>query len=184
MHVMAEPNLEVITGPMFSGKSEELLRRIKIFEIARLGVVVFKPGKDTRNEATCESRNGRKARAIEVADPSEILQHVGAMHRVVAIDEAHFFPPELADVAMQLVRMKKHVMGACLDLDFSEKPFPTTAAMLCLAPSVLKLRAVCKKCGIRYASRSQRLVESTEVELVGDKEYAARCLNCYELPES
>ncbi len=184
MHTMAEPNLEVITGPMFSGKSEELLRRINLFKIAGIGVIIFKPATDTRSGSACKSRNGGSETAIDIVDPNEIFAHVNESHAVVAIDEAHFLPEELGIVVMRLVRMGKHVIVACLDLDFSEKPFKTTAQLLCLATSILKLRAVCKKCGQRYASRSQRLVVSTAVELVGDKEYAARCLNCFVPPES
>jgi thymidine kinase len=184
MHQMAVPTLEVITGPMFSGKSAELLRRIDLFRVAEIGVVVFKPVTDTRSGSACKSRNGDKVAAIDLSDPKDIFDHVNDSHAVVAIDEAHFFPVGLGKILMQLVRMGKHVIVACLDLDFSENAFPTTAVLLCLAQDIKKLPAACITCKSLYASRSQRLVASTEVELVGDKDYEARCLKCFVPPES
>ena len=173
--------LEVITGPMCSGKSEEFIRRIRRATIGRVPTVVFKSATDTRNGPTqvC-SRAGGCVDAIEVREAREILDRV-ADAKVVGIDEAQFFDPALGDVVRTLLADKRRVIVAGLDLTWEAKPFPVMADLLALATEVVKNPAVCQRCG-EDAWRSQRLVASTDTILVGSDAYEPRCLNCFEQP--
>ena len=174
--------LEVITGPMFSGKSEEFIRRIRRATIGRVPTAVFKPHTDTRTGSSqvC-SRAGGCVDAVEVKSASEILTLVGdAM--VVGIDEGQFFDAGLSSVVRTLLAQGKRVIVAGLDLTYEAKPFPVMADMLALATEVVKNPAVCQSCG-EDAWRSQRTAASRETVLVGDGEtYEPRCLKCFEQP--
>ncbi len=170
---------------MFSGKSEELLRRLRRSAIAKKRIAVFKPSIDTRWDKPTElcSRNGICFTATPIAHPDEILpQAQGA--EVVGIDEAHFFPPGIADVIDTLRKNGVHVILSGLDMDFRGVPFGVVPHLMAIADDVLKLDAVCMVCGDR-ATMSQRLVsgkpapaEGDQV-LVGDEEYEARCRTCH-----
>lgn len=184
MKSMLAPELIVITGPMCSGKTEELIRYLRQGQHAQIDVRIFKPTIDTRSGTVIKSRNGHELKAIEVPNASAILDLVGENHLWIGIDEAHFFDPELVTVVMKLVRMGRRVIVSGLDLDFQEKPFGAMPHLMALAQEVLKLTAVCSKCHIRHASRSQRLSDSMSTIVVGDREYEPRCLQCYELPSS
>lgn len=182
MHSMLAPELIVITGPMCSGKTEELIRHLRRAEHAQLKVVVVKPNVDTRSGKAIVSRNGHALGAIEVSDSSGILECVQKEHVWVAVDEAHFFDIGLVAVVKDLVRSGKRVIVSGLDLDYREKPFEVMAQLLALAQDVQKLTAVCSKCRVRHASRSQRLTDDTSRISVGDKEYEPRCLQCFVPP--
>ena len=174
------PELTVITGPMFSGKSEELLRRIKRAKIVGIPILVVKPKVDTRTNATIKSRSGYSCRASKVGTSKEILKRVRPKHRIIFIDEAQFFDTDLPQVVIRLLRSGRRVVVSGLDLDFQEKPFVIIGQLLCLATTVLKLTAECKECCERPATRTQRIVESEDYWVIGDEtEYAARCLTCF-----
>ncbi len=177
---MFGPGLIVITGPMFSGKSTELIRRLTIAKIAKLSVVVFKPRRDTRTAAEICSRDGSCIAATIVQHPHEMIEQAGDA-RVVGIDEAHFFESQLPEVAMRLARSGKLVIVSGLNLDFQERPFPGIPELLALADEIVHVRALCTACNQRYATRSQRLMGGQERYEVGDSEYAPRCLSCFEL---
>ena len=119
---------------------------------------------------------------IEVAEAvksaEEILDHTQSV-RVVGIDEAHFFSNGLAAVVLKLVRSGKQVIVAGLNLDFQEKPFPSMPELLALADEIVLVYALCTACNERVATRSQRLIPGDEQYVVGDAEYAARCLSCF-----
>ncbi|MBM5789806.1 thymidine kinase [Candidatus Parcubacteria bacterium] len=175
---MFSPGLVVITGPMFSGKSTELIRRLTIANIAKLPVVVYKPARDTRTATQICSRDGCCIAATTVAHPRDMLP-LSADARVVGIDEAHFFEDGLPEVAMTLARAGKQVIVAGLNLDFQERPFACIPALLALAEEIVQMHALCTACYERPATRSQRLAGGMEQYQVGDSEYAPRCLVCY-----
>ncbi len=180
---MFSPGLVVITGPMFSGKSTELIRRLTIAKIAKLPVVVFKPARDTRTQSQICSRDGCCIASTDVSDPRHILE-LSREARVVGIDEAHFFDSGLPEVAMYLARQGKQVIIAGLNLDFQERPFPCIPELLALADEIVQVYALCTACNERLATRSQRLVGGEERYQVGDSEYAPRCLICFKVAGS
>ena len=182
MNAGLNPQLVVITGCMFSGKTEELIRQLKRSRIAGLGVVTFKPATDTRVGAEVKSRNGGSLDAHQVNDSADILSIVKDTDHVVGIDEGQFFDEGLVEVVLELIRKKKRVIVSGLDTDSSEKPFEVMAALIALAHPVVKLTAICMKCRVREATRSQLLIESSDRIVVGDGEYEPRCLGCYEKP--
>ena len=171
-----EGRIEVICGSMFSGKTETLISRIIRATYARLPVVVFKPVTDTRSEDTVESHSKRTRPALNIPhdNPSLILDLVGEA-KVVGIEEAQFFTPAIVDVVEKLVWQGKRVIIAGLEIDSMGKPFGSMPHLLAISDQVDKLTAACTICG-EDANRSQRLVPSTELVMIGaaDK-YAARC---------
>ncbi len=175
------PGLEVISGCMFAGKSEELIRRLKRWKHSKLGVITLKPARDTRSENVC-SRNGCSLEAIEVQASAQILDQVSDSDLVIGIDEIHFFDSEIVDVVLQLVRKGKLVIVSGLNLDFAEKPFENTMRLMALASNVTIAFAVCDVCRSQYATRSQLLVPSAGRILIGDKEYSPRCIQCFQSP--
>lgn len=178
---MFQPGLIVITGPMFSGKSTELIRRLTIAKIAKLPIVVFKPAKDTRTHTEICARDGGCIPATIVQHPDDMVA-LAADARVVGIDEAHFFDNGLPEVAMHMARSGKHVVISGLNLDFQERPFACMPTLLALADEIIHVRALCTACNERYATRSQRLVGGHDQYEIGDQEYAPRCLHCFQLP--
>ena len=174
--------IEVICGSMFSGKTEELIRRLKRAEIARQKVQVFKPALDSRYQADkVSSHSGSYFEANVVNNTQEIAELVEEDTDVVAIDEVQFFDDNIIDVIQQLANDDVRVIVAGLDLDFRGEPFGTMPELLCIAEEVTKLRAICVICG-ESASRTQRLVNGQPahyddpVILVGAEEsYEARC---------
>lgn len=185
-------HLEVIVGPMFSGKSEELIRRVTRAVIARQRVAVFKPALDDRyHVAHVASHAGRSIEAVAVPDVAGIRAHLsgeGALLSatpegvdVVGIDEAQFFGPELIPLVLELADAGVRVILAGLDMDFRAEPFGCIPELLARAESVEKLTAICTVCGAP-ATRSQRLIGgqparfNDPVVLVGAQEsYEARC---------
>ncbi|HEX4952863.1 MAG TPA: thymidine kinase [Thermoanaerobaculia bacterium] len=172
--------IEVITGGMFSGKSEELVRRLKRASIARQRVVVFKPATDTRSAPeVVATRDNRHLEAISVASSREMLSRVELGVQVVGIDEAQFFDENLPEVVNQLADLGLRVVIAGLDLDYLRRPFGPMPDLLALAEVVDKMHAVCMRCG-EAAHYSYRIAGGDDQVQVGDTEaYEARCRRCY-----
>ncbi len=185
-----QPVLEVICGPMFSGKTEEVVRRVRRAEIGRLRVRVFFPSQDIRSPLErIIARSGQATEAERIGTAAEIIERVGTGVDVVAIDEAQFFDEDLVDVVQELLRAGRRVIVAGLDLDFAARPFGPMPYLLALADRVDKLSAVCIRCGSPWATRTQRLIDgrpasnAAPVVLVGDGDhYEARCVRCYAPP--
>ena len=171
--------IEVICGSMFSGKTEELIRRLRLAQIARQRVLVFKPRLDDRfAETEIVSRADVRLQCRVVDSAKEILPQVGDA-TVVGVDEAQFFDLELVRVCEALANAGRRVLVAGLDQDFRGEPFETMATLLSVAEYVDKVLAICVKCG-NPANRSQRLVASTSRIVVGDTDaYEARCRKCF-----
>jgi thymidine kinase len=174
-------SIEVICGSMFSGKSEELIRRLTRARIARLRVQVFKPRIDSRfSEMEVVSHGGLRLTALAVTGSAEVLEKTDARTEVVGIDEAQFFDAGIVDVVTRLADLGKRVIVAGLDQDYLGKPFDPMPALMAEAEEVTKTRAICVRCGAP-ASRTQRLVESRERVVVGAAGlYEARCRRCFE----
>jgi thymidine kinase len=173
--------IEVVCGPMFSGKSEELIRRLRRAKIARKRVQVFKPVIDTRySEDEIVSHGDQRMKSEVVNSPKEILERLDWRTQVVGFDESNFFGQELIDIAQQLADTGKQVIIAGLDTDYLGRPFPPMPDLLCLAESITKTLAICMRCG-NPAKHTQRLVESSDLIVVGAAGmYEARCRRCFE----
>lgn len=173
--------IEVVCGPMFSGKSEELIRRLRRAKIARKRVQVFKPALDDRYALDeIVSHGDQRMKSDVVASASEILEKLDWRAQVIGIDESNFFGSDLVEVASQLADTGKQVIIAGLDTDFLGRPFTPTPELLCLAESITKTLAICVRCG-NPAKHTQRLVESDELIVVGAAGmYEARCRHCFE----
>ena len=166
---------------MFSGKSEELIRRLTRAKIARRRVQVFKPRLDDRySEEEVVSHGGLRLLALAVAKSDEVLAKTHDRTEVVGIDEAQFFDAGIVEVAGRLADLGKRVIVAGLDQDYLGRPFDPMPALMAAAEDVTKTRAICMRCGAP-ASRTQRLVASTERVVVGAAGmYEARCRRCFE----
>src|SRR5580658_2420546 len=152
--------IEVVCGPMFSGKSEELIRRLRRARIARKRVQVFKPTIDDRySRDEIVSHGDQRMKSEVVSSAKEILEKLDWRSQVVGVDESNFFGPDLVEVASQLADAGKQVIVAGLDTDFMGRPFPPMPDLLCLAESITKTLAICMRCG-NPAKHTQRLVES------------------------
>ena len=181
-------SLTVITGSMFSGKTEELIRRLRRALYARRSVLVFKHALDTRSDLTeIRSHNGVPHEAIAVSKSGELLEGVEPETDVVAVEEAQFFDEGIVDACRRLADSGYGVIVAGLDMDFRGEPFGPMPMLLAEADEVVKLRAICARCG-RDASRSQRLIDgkpapaSAPTILVGAQETnEARCRHCHEV---
>jgi thymidine kinase len=189
MYQMYRPGyVEVISGCMFAGKTEELIRRIKVLEFAKKNVLVFKPSIDNRySDTKVVSHAGSSTESIVVADARSILDFVKEDTDVIAIDEVQFFDDEILLVVDHLARLGKRVMAAGLDTDFRAEPFGVMPQLITQAEFVTKLTAVCTKCGAP-ATRTQRIVNgkparfADPIILVGASEsYEARCRHCHEV---
>jgi len=172
--------IEIIAGGMFSGKSEELIRRLRRAVIARQRVQVFKPIIDDRF-ATDEvvSRDDRRLKAVAVVTSAELLARVEIGVQVVGIDEVQFFDAGIVDVSMQLADAGIRVIAAGLDQDFKRQPFGPMPALLSVAEEVSKMHAVCVRC--RSAAHYSQRVSGGDAQVeVGDSSYEARCRACFE----
>jgi thymidine kinase len=182
--------IETISGCMFAGKTEELIRRIKVLEFAKKEIMVFKPKIDNRYSNTrVVSHAGSSVESHVISDASEILKMVKPTTQVVAIDEAQFFGDNICDVANELADRGIRVMCAGLDTDFKGEPFGPMPLLITEAEFVTKLAAVCNKCGAP-ATRTQRIINghpasyNDPIILVGASEsYEARCRHCHEVPD-
>lgn len=172
--------IEIIAGGMFSGKSEELIRRLRRAVIARQRVQVFKPILDDRF-ATDEvvSRDERRLKAHAIGTSAELLARVEIGVQVVGIDEIQFFDPGIVEVCMQLADAGIRVIAAGLDQDYMRRPFGPMPALLAVAEEVSKMHAVCVRCR-GAAHYSQRLTGGNAQVEVGDSSYEARCRHCFE----
>jgi thymidine kinase len=172
--------IEVITGGMFSGKSEELVRRLRRSLIARQSVQVFKPAADSRNPPErLVTRDNRELAARSVTTSAEMRDRLEDDVEVVGIDEAQFFDAGLLDLVTELADQGVRVIVAGLDQDYLRRPFGPMPAILAIAEYVDKTHAVCVRCG-GAAHYSQRIAGGDEQVLVGDQEaYEARCRACY-----
>jgi thymidine kinase len=191
---MANRQLEIITGCMFSGKTEELIRRLERVRIAGRKILLFKPTIDDRYaESAVVTHYGREFAAHQLPPGEEtldrLIQIVGAdalsEAAVIAFDEGNFFTDRLTDLCQELVSMGKRVIVAGLDLTFAEEPFGPMGHLMSLADRVDKLQAVCVQCG-GVATRSQRLIDGKPaptdgpvIQVGGVGSYEARCRNCY-----
>jgi thymidine kinase len=173
--------VEVVAGSMFSGKTEELIRRVKRALLARQKVQAFKPRIDTRYDAERIVSHGAVAiDAVAVASSDSLYGRVQPETQVVAVDEAQFFDRGIVDVANRLADEGRRVILAGLDQDFLGRPFPPMNDLMAIAEEVTKVNAVCTVCG-GPASRSQRLMPDTTTVLVGGADaYEARCRACHE----
>jgi thymidine kinase len=182
--------IEVIAGVMFSGKSEELIRRVRRGIIARRRVQVFKSHLDSRYAGlySVSTHDGREIEAAPVDSAAEIFRMVRPDTELVAIDEAQFLDPEIVTVASALAARGVRVILAGTDTDFRGEPFGAMGDLLAIAESVDKLQAICVICG-DLATRNQRLVDGKPARydsptiLVGGREsYEARCRHCHRVP--
>ena len=173
--------IEVITGSMFSGKSEELIRRLRRAQIARQKVQIFKPVVDNRyGDSHITSHSAMRIESETVASSRELLEHVRHDTEVVGIDEGQFFDAELPAVVNTLADQGRRVIVAGLDQDYLGKPFEPMPQLLAIAEYITKTLAICVVCG-EPANHTQRLVNSSERVLVGAQgTYEARCRACFD----
>jgi len=186
---MSEGQLEVITGPMYSGKTSELIRRINRAEVAEQKVKCFKPVLDDRySESEIGSHDGNSVQALMVENSRQIVSHVKENDDVVVIDEANFFDGRLIGNLQSLANQGYRVIAAGTDQTFRGTPFAPVDGLMAVADRVDKLQAVCQRCG-DDASMNQRLdqsgepasVEEPTVKVGGDDIYEARCRDCHEV---
>ncbi|MEA1986403.1 MAG: thymidine kinase [Candidatus Marinimicrobia bacterium] len=175
--------IEVICGSMFSGKTEELIRRLRRAQIARQKVVVFKPKIDNRYDKTdVVSHNKQTIKSIIIENADEIPKHA-VYSQVIGIDEAQFFDNDLVEIVQKLADSGKRIIIAGLDKDYRNVPFEPLPQLLAIAEYITKTLAICMKCGAP-ANYTQRITDSTERVLVGATDtYEARCRHCYEPPK-
>lgn len=182
--------IEVIAGVMFSGKSEELIRRVRRALIARRRIQVFKSHLDARYAGlfTISSHDGRTIEAVPIDSAAEIFRQVQADTEVVAIDEAQFLDAGIVEVAAALAERGVRVILAGTDTDFRGLPFGAMGTLMAVAEEVTKLRAICVVCG-ELACRNQRLVDGAPapwqapvIQVGGAESYEARCRHCHDVP--
>ena len=180
--------IEVICGPMFAGKSEELIRRIKRIEYAKKKVIVFKPLIDNRySENEVVSHNKRKTKCYNLSTSSDVYKYISEDTYAVAFDEVQFMDEGILDVCQELADKGIRVICAGLDNDFRGEPFSIMPQLLCMAEYVTKLTAICNVCGSN-ATRTQRIVNGVPASyddpiiIVGASEaYEPRCRHCHEV---
>lgn len=188
-HQYREGWIEVISGCMFAGKTEELIRRINVLSYAKKNIIVFKPKIDNRySDSEIVSHSGAKVPCLVVEKAQDILKKIEADTEVVAIDEVQFFDKDIVEVCEYLADKGIRVMVAGLDKDFRGESFGVMPELLTRAEFVTKLTAVCAKCGAP-ATRTQRLVngkpsgfEDPIVMVGADESYEPRCRHCHQVP--
>ena len=185
MHVVKQHTgwIEVICGSMFSGKTEELIRRLRRAVIARQRVAIFKPKLDNRySKKELVSHSQQKIESIAIEKPEEILQHA-LEAQVVGIDEAQFFDDSIVKICQTLANMGKRVIVAGLDQDYRGKPFGPMPQLLAIAEYIDKTHAICVICG-NPANYTYRKTADTDTVVVGATDiYEARCRNCFVPPQ-
>lgn len=180
--------IEVISGPMFAGKTEELLRRVKRLEYAKKNIVVFKPLIDDRYaQDEVVSHNKNRTKSVNISQASEIFKHIDKQTEVVAIDEVQFLDEEAVKICEFLASKGIRVIVSGLDREFRGEPFSFMPKLLAIAEYVTKLTAICVKCGAP-ATRTQRIVNGKParyidpIVLIGAEEsYEARCRSCHKV---
>lgn len=180
-HQYFHGSIEVVCGPMFSGKTEELIRRVKRAQIAKQRVQIFKPAIDVRYDVEdVVSHSSQAIKSEPVENSVDILIRLKDSTRVVAIDEIQFFDENIVMVVTKLAARGYRVICAGLDLDYRAQPFGPMPALLALADEVVKIHAICTVCGAP-ATRSQRLTKSKDTVLLGESDaYEARCRGHYQ----
>ena len=171
--------IEVVCGSMFSGKTEELIRRLKRAQFANQVIAIFKPAVDNRySDVEVVSHDFHKITSTPISDPAEMLK-IGPDVEVVGIDEAQFFDASLVDVCQQLANRGVRVIVAGLDTDYLGKPFGPMPQLMAVAEDVQKVHAICVKCG-NLANHSHRLSKSRDLVVLGEKDiYEPLCRDCY-----
>ena len=174
--------IEVICGSMFSGKTEELIRRVRRAQIARQRVELFKPAIDTRySQDEIVSHDAQKLPSRVIKDANQIIP-LSLEAQVVAIDEAQFYEPNLVEICSTLANMGKRVIVAGLDTDYRGEPFEPIPHLLAVAEYITKTHAICVICG-NPANFTYRKTESNDQVLIGTSDiYEARCRNCFKPP--
>ncbi|ONI41585.1 thymidine kinase [Candidatus Epulonipiscium fishelsonii] len=178
--------LEIICGPMFSGKSEELIRRLQRTLYAKQNTIIFTPSIDTRcEENTITSHNGRNLKAVSIQNSSEMLKYIDKQTQVVGIDEVQFLGGDTVEIIMSIVNQGKRVICAGLDKNFKGEGFGVVPELLALADNVTKLSSICMVCG-NEATYTQRLIDdkpasyNDPIILIGASDsYEPRCRKCY-----
>ena len=181
--------IETVIGPMYSGKSEELIRRLKRAKIAKQNVVVFKPQIDNRySEDDVVSHSGDSIEAIAINNSNQIYDYIDEDTQVVGIDEVQFFDENIVDVAINLADKGIRVITAGLDMDFKGEAFGPTPRLLAVSEFVDKIQAICSVCG-QPATRSQRLINGQParyndpiIQVGAVESYEARCRKCHIVP--
>lgn len=180
--------IEVVIGPMYSGKSEELIRRLKRAKIAKQNVVVFKPQIDNRySKEDVVSHSGDSINAIPIQTAKDMYEYIKEDTQVVGIDEVQFFDKQVVDIAIDLANKGIRVIAAGLDMDFKGEPFGPTPRLLSVAEFVDKIQAICSVCG-QPATRTQRLIDGKPakyddpiIQIGAVESYEARCRKCHEV---
>ncbi len=173
--------IEVICGCMFSGKTEELIRRLKRAKIAGMKVEIFKPAVDTRYDDSAIVSHDTSTLLAQPVERSSRLLQISADTVVVGVDESQFFDEDLPNVCAQLALRGVRVIAAGLDMDYRGAPFGPMPQLLATAEYVTKVHAICVHCG-NLATHSYRLAEGESVVLLGEKEhYEPRCRSCYQM---
>ena len=180
--------IEVVVGPMYSGKSEELIRRLKRAKIAKQNIIVFKPHIDDRySKSDVVSHSGDSIEAIPIEKPSDIYDLIDEDIQVVGIDEVQFFDEDIVNIAVDLANKGVRVIAAGLDMDFKGEPFGPTPRLLAVAEFVDKIQAICSVCG-QPATRSQRLIDGKParyddpiIQVGAVDSYEARCRKCHRI---
>jgi len=173
--------IEVICGSMFSGKTEELIRRLNRARIANQSILIFKPLKDVRyNKNNVVSHDSNELESIPVTNSEDIYEYISNTN-VVGIDEAQFFDMNLVEVCQKLAMKGTRVIAAGLDMDYLGQPFGPVPGLLAVAEYITKVHAICPHCG-SLATHSYRLSSETEQVVVGEKDkYEPRCRVCYSM---
>ncbi len=173
--------IEVICGSMFSGKTEELIRRLKRAKIANQKVEIFKPKTDTRyDESKVVSHDSNSILAIPVENSGKLIE-LSEGYSVIGVDEAQFFDAALPEVCQELALQGKRVIAAGLDMDYKGRPFGPMPNLLAVAEYITKVHAICQHCG-NLATHSYRLVVDEQTVVLGEKDvYEARCRTCYRM---
>jgi thymidine kinase len=189
MEIVSRPGwIEVICGPMFAGKSEELIRRIKRLEYAKKKTLVFKPSIDNRYSANeVVSHSNLKTKSIAIKESKEILDFVDSSTFAIAVDEVQFLDKDIIYIAQKLALKGIRVILGGLDTDFRGEPFPITASLMTIAEDVLKLTAICVVCGAP-ATKTQRIINGKPahyadpiIKVGASEAYEPRCRHCHQV---
>ncbi|MDE6946428.1 MAG: thymidine kinase [Anaeroplasmataceae bacterium] len=178
--------IEVVCGPMFAGKTEELIRRVKRMDFAKKKYLIFKPTIDNRYAISeVVSHNQRKVKAINISSSKEIYNYITEDIEAVLIDEVQFFDEDVVEICRELADRGLRVICTGLDCDFRGNPFPIVASLLAMSENITKLTAICVCCG-NEATKTQRIINGKPAKydepiiLVGEKEsYEPRCRKCH-----
>lgn len=172
-------SIEVITGCMFSGKTSELIRRIRVIRRGGKQAIIFKPEIDNRYSGDAVvTHDMDEEKSVTVKSAKEILKHLPKDKIVIGIDEAQFFDSSLVDVLQYLNKKRYRIIVAGLDMDYNQKPFGFMPILLAIASEVTKLKAICSICGEPTAMYSERQTSEKETVLVGVEQYKAVCAKC------